>query len=193
MFRRYLLGVLLCAGGAGAAGSQTARWLDVPFVQQPSQGCGAASIAMVMQYWAQHQNTQDPVQSGFVRNQHSQSSDVDYIQLELYSRPAHGIYASDLQGYLQSNGFNTYVVSGDLELLSRNIERGRPLIVALKPTSAQALHYVVFVGVDPAQHVVLVNDPAQRKLLKVDSAAFAKEWKATGNWTLLALPRSAQH
>ena len=193
MFRRELLAILLWAGCAGAASSQTARWLDVPFVQQPFEGCGAASIAMVMQYWAVHQNKRDPVQSGFARDQHSQSSDVDYIQQELYSRPTHGIYASDLQRYLQSNGFNTYVVSGDLELLSRHIERGRPLIVALKPTSAQALHYVVVVGVGPAEQVVLVNDPAQRKLLKVDSAAFAKEWKATGNWTLLALPRSAQH
>ncbi len=26
-------------------------WLDVPFVKQEKDGCGAASIAMVMQYW----------------------------------------------------------------------------------------------------------------------------------------------
>jgi len=33
------------------AGEQTAVWLDVPFVKQEKNGCGAASIAMVMQYW----------------------------------------------------------------------------------------------------------------------------------------------
>jgi uncharacterized protein YvpB len=54
------------------------------------------------------------------------------------------------------------------------------------------LHYVVVAGVDPTEHSVIVNDPAQRKLLKVDSAAFEKEWQATGNWMLLALPRAAQ-
>ena len=30
-------------------------WLDVPFVPQQKDGCGAASIAMVMQYWEQHE------------------------------------------------------------------------------------------------------------------------------------------
>jgi len=34
---------------------------------------------------------------------------------------------------------------------------------------------------------------AQRKLLKIDSRAFEKEWQAAGNWTLLALPRSDTH
>ena len=27
------------------------QWLDVPFVPQSRDGCGAAAIAMVMQYW----------------------------------------------------------------------------------------------------------------------------------------------
>ena len=30
-------------------------WLDVPFVKQEKDGCGAASIAMVMQYWQAQQ------------------------------------------------------------------------------------------------------------------------------------------
>ena len=44
-------------------------------------------------------------------------------------------------------------------------------------------------GFDSGQGWVLVNDPAQRKLLKLDRAAFEKGWKAAQNWTLLALPR----
>lgn len=182
--------LLLCVALASLADAQHATWIDVPFVKQPVEGCGAASIAMVMQYWEQQGNKAPRLSP--VRTDEGSASDVGHIQQELYSKPAHGIYASDLQQYLATHGFATHVVHGDLALLVHHIERGRPLIVALKPTSAQALHYVVVAGADPGEHTVLVNDPAQRKLLKVDSAAFEKEWQATGNWTLLALPHAAQ-
>jgi ABC-type bacteriocin/lantibiotic exporter with double-glycine peptidase domain len=183
--------LVLCVALASFADAQHATWIDVPFVKQPAEGCGAASIAMIMQYW-EHQDSKAPRLSPVRTYETSSASDVEHIQQELYSKPAHGIYASDLRQYLARNGFKTYVVRGDLALLAHHVERGRPLIVALQPTSAQALHYVVVAGVDPNEHTVLVNDPAQRKLLKVDSAAFEKEWQATGNWTLLALPHAAQ-
>jgi hypothetical protein len=44
---------------------------------------------------------------------------------------------------------------------------------------------------DPGQGLVLVNDPAQRKLLKQDRSSFERDWSAAGNWTLLALPQPA--
>src|ERR1043165_5812507 len=38
--------------GALALGTPASGvWLDVPFIKQEKDGCGAASIAMVMQYW----------------------------------------------------------------------------------------------------------------------------------------------
>jgi len=157
-------------------------WIDVPFVQQPQEGCGAASTSMVMKYWREHQGkAQD------------QASDVAHIQRALFSSQAHGIFASDVQGYLDRQGFQTYVFRGDEDLLQHHIEQGRPLIVALQPSSGPSLHYVVVAGVDRGQHVLLVNDPAQRKLLKIDSRTFEKEWQAAGNWTLLAIPQSDAH
>jgi ABC-type bacteriocin/lantibiotic exporter with double-glycine peptidase domain len=162
---------------AGAAAAQS-HWLDVPFISQPKEGCGAASVAMVMQYWEQHQHRPP-----------REKSDVSHIQKALYSKRAHGIYASDLQEYLNSQGYATYVVHGDEALLAQHIERGRPLIVALKPNSDPALHYVVVAGIDREAKLILINDPAQRKLLKEDGNRFNKEWQATGNWTLLALPK----
>jgi len=62
------------------------------------------------------------------------------------------------------------------------------LIVALKPGSMAPLHYVVVAGIDQERQLVLVNDPAQRKLLKEDRSRFEREWKGAGRWTLLALP-----
>src|SRR5215831_16855374 len=96
-FVSVLLSLLLSASDA--------VWLDVPFIKQQPEGCGAASIAMVMQYWAR--------QSG-----RSPDADPTTIQRALYSRDARGIYASAMEKYLQQNGFQTFVLAGswsDLE------------------------------------------------------------------------------
>lgn len=176
--RSVILALCSCVATLWAA--ESGAWLDVPFVQQPREGCGAASISMVMKYWDQQQHRAA-----------TQNSDVDRIQRALYTKDAHGIYASQLTQYFDQQGYSTYVVHGDENLLAHHIEKGRPLIVALKPVGDPLLHYVVVSGVQPDQQLVLINDPAQRKLTKVDSRNFEQEWKATGNWTLLAVPRSS--
>ena len=155
-------------------------WLDVPFVKQVKEGCGAASIAMVMKYWAQQQN-RDP-----------QSVSATEIQNTLYSKEGHGIYSSDVETYFKDHGFHTFTFKGEPSDLKDHLQKGRPLMVALKPGKAP-LHYVVVTGLDLDNHVVIVNDPAQRKLLKLDQASFEQEWSAAGKWTLLALPESGAH
>jgi ABC-type bacteriocin/lantibiotic exporter with double-glycine peptidase domain len=154
-------------------------WLDVPFIRQEKDGCGAASIAMVMQYWRIQQSK--PIDS---------NADAAEIQRALYSRKDHGIHASDLEHYFRQNGFQTFAFAGKRDDLKQHLAQGRPLIVALKPSPLKtSLHYVVVVGIDPGQDVVYVNDAAQRKLLKQDWAAFERQWSAVGHWTLLALPK----
>jgi predicted double-glycine peptidase len=160
-------------------------WLDVPFVKQEKDGCGAASIAMVMQYWQAQQG--EPVNG---------TSDAIQIQRTLYSAKAHGIYASDMERYFQEKGFRTFTIRGEWEDLKQHLEKGRPLIVALKPValkplSGGALHYVVVTGLGP--DIVMINDPAQRKLLQQDRPDFEREWSAAGKWTLLALPQTQPH
>ncbi|MGH9505145.1 MAG: C39 family peptidase [Terriglobales bacterium] len=163
-------GILWAADSSGV-------WLDVPFVKQEKDGCGAASIAMVMQYWQAQQG--QPA---------TDISDATRIQRTLYSPKAHGIFASDMERYLQKNGFRTFTIRGEWEDLKQHLDKGRPLIVALKPASGGALHYVVVTGLGP--EVVMVNDPAQRKLLQQDRANFEREWSAAERWTLLALPQA---
>ena len=154
-------------------------WLDVPFIRQEKDGCGAASIAMVMQYWLKQQAK--PVDA---------SADAVAIQRALYSSKYHGIRASDLEDYFQQHGYQTFAFAGKWDDLKQHLEKGRPLIVALKPSVLEtSLHYVVVVGVDPAQGIVYLNDAAERKLLKEDRASFEKQWKAVKQWTLLALPK----
>jgi predicted double-glycine peptidase len=172
-----MLGVLLCLCGIVAA-ETPGIWLDVPFVRQEKDGCGAASIAMVMQYWMHQQGR--PLDD---------SADAVHIQRTLFSSRAHGIYASDLRRYFEQSGFQTFTFRGERADLEQHLDKGRPLIVALKPGSGNVpLHYVVVAGLDSG--LVLINDPAQRKLLKRDWSSFEREWSAADKWTLLALPQA---
>jgi len=174
--KRVTVFAMLC--GAICSAEPAAIWIDVPFVKQQKDGCGAASIAMVMQYW-QRQQQQSP----------NVTSDASHIQQTLYSPEAHGIYASDAERYLRQNGYRTFAFKGEWSDLRQHLEKGRPLIVALQPTAKAPLHYVVVAGIDPEGDVVLMNDPARRKLLKEGRMKFLREWSATHNWTLLAVPK----
>jgi ABC-type bacteriocin/lantibiotic exporter with double-glycine peptidase domain len=181
--RNWIARVLLlsCCGVMFAA-ELTGVWLDVPFVKQEKDGCGAASIAMVMQYWQQQQ-----------KRSPNANAEYGYIQQALLSRAAHGVFASDMERYFQENGFTTFSFTGDWAALNHHLQKGRPLIVSLKPGSHLALHYVVVAGLNENEHVVLINDPAQRKLLKEESSRFEQEWKGAGHRTLLAVSEGSAH
>ena len=168
--------VLLCLCGELFASSPSGVWLDVPFVKQEKNGCGSASVAMILQYW-QHVQSQ------------AATANAEQIQQMLYSSKAHGIYASDLERYLDDHGYQTFAFRGEWSDLKEHLKKGRPLIVALKPPRQAEFHYVVVTGVDWIQDLVLTNDPSERKLLKQTRFDFEKQWKATNNWTLLAVPR----
>lgn len=172
---RVIPSLLVC--GMALVAGRSGVWLDVPFVKQEKNGCGAACIAMVMRYW-QRQRPELPA----VPN-------VEEIQRALYSPRARGIYASDLERYLQQHGFRTFAVRGEWSDLRDHLEKGRPLIVALK-SGRNDLHYVVLTGLDWQEDVVLKHDPAERKLLKQHRSDFQREWTAAGNWVLLAVPEN---
>jgi ABC-type bacteriocin/lantibiotic exporter with double-glycine peptidase domain len=174
--RRLIVCFLL--SGVLSAAERSGVWLDVPFVRQEKNGCGAASIAMVMQYW----NRQEGNVAGV---------DAEQVQRALYSHQAHGVYASAMERYFEQHGFRTFAFRGEWKDLREHLEKGRPLIVALN-TGHGNLHYVVVTGLDWQQGVVIKNDPAERKLLKQERSNFEKEWKAAGNWTLLAVPQPGE-
>lgn len=181
MFARLAILVVLfvCFCGVLSAAVSSGVWLDVPFVKQEKNGCGAASIAMVMQYWLRQESRAA-----------DESADAVHIQRALSVPGADGIYASAMERYFQEHGFRTFSFRGEWDDFGQHLQKGRPLIVALKPSGADgSLHYVVVAGLDTEQGILLLNDPARRKLLKQDRAGFEKQWSATGNWALLALPR----
>jgi ABC-type bacteriocin/lantibiotic exporter with double-glycine peptidase domain len=186
MIRRFARPVALSifcglACGILSAAESNAVWLDVPFVKQAKEGCGAACIAMVMQYWFNQEGRPT-----------SEGADASEIQRELHTPEAKGAYASAMENYFQRHRFRTFSFRGELIDLRQQLEKGRPLIVALKPGGTNGpIHYVVVAGIDSEKGHVLVNDPAQRKLLKQDWSSFEKQWSSAGKWSLLALPRPA--
>jgi ABC-type bacteriocin/lantibiotic exporter with double-glycine peptidase domain len=156
-------------------------WLDVPYVKQSEDGCGSAAISMLLQYWNAHGAGID-----------SQRADAATIQKQLYSRKAHGIYASEMESYLKESGFRVFPLNGDWKDLLEQLKQGRPLIASLQPGSLRTpLHYVVVTGIDWQTGAVFLHDPARGKLLRIERADFEKQWRPNRNWILLALPEKA--
>lgn len=178
--KRVLFGTLLLVSCAAAAMGASGLWLDVPYVHQEKDGCGSASLAMVLRYW-QARNVS-------IREDRANPA---RIQRELYAAKPHGIYSSDMERYLRESGFETFAFRGEWSDFRSNMALGRPLITGLKPKGAPA-HYVVIVGLDPQDSEVLVNDPERGKLLHAPRAEFEKLWQGTGNWTLLAVPNQSE-
>jgi predicted double-glycine peptidase len=159
------------------AASASPKTLDIPFVQQTKAACGSAAVAMVIQYWAR-------------QNPGLDLAEADSERIDKYLPPtsAKGIQGKALKAYLEKQGFQAFIFDGELADLQHHLEKGRPVIVCFAPRGPRApLHYAVIAGVD--QHSIWMNDPARGKLFQEDTGRFLGEWKATGNWALLAVPR----
>jgi predicted double-glycine peptidase len=176
-----VVGSLFWVQGQSQPESKAGVWLEVPFIKQAEDGCGSASLAMLLQYWAVHGAAIAPG-----------TSDPALIQRQLYSPRAHGIFASDMERYLRSAGFREFAVSGEWNDLRKHLEQGRPLIVSIQPGDARPpFHYVVVTGIDWQREAVFIHDPARGKLLRVERGEFEKQWEAVRNWMLLAVPAAA--
>lgn len=180
--RAILVVCLICAASAEfvlAAPAQVA-WIDVPFVAQSRDGCGSASISMILRYWEKQRGQTPPP-----------SADSQKIQSALYSPARGGIPASMMRKYFQELGYRVFAFQAEWGDLEHHIELGRPLIVSLRASEPHGpLHYVVVVGIDPERGYVFVNDPAQQKMLRISREGFESEWSPTHNWALLAVPQS---
>ncbi|MGH9325645.1 MAG: C39 family peptidase [Terriglobia bacterium] len=179
--RHAVVALYLGLASMSVAAPAPAVWLDVPYVKQPKEGCGAACIVMVLQYWVAKD-------AGF----ECRVPGVESVQRALYSPKVHGIYALDMGSYLRQKGMRVFAFRGGWGALEENLTKGRPLIVCLREggSLAKTLHYVIVVGVDPARNLILVNDPAGKKLEMMHRASFEKKWRGENYWTLLAVPRS---
>ncbi len=163
-----LLVVALAAGGEAHEAPRTSMSLDVPFVAQARDTCGAAALAMVLRYWGSE-------------------VEHDALAAALLQKELHGIQGSRLARFARERGFSALAYVGDAHHLRAYVARGRPLIVALRAARGR-FHNVVVVGYDDAQDTWLVNDPALGQARPLARAEFETRWAAAGHWTLLVLP-----
>lgn len=164
-----------------AVDSAPGKWIDVPYVAQPKDGCGAAVISMIMGYWAAQPGAAAALPRPGVRE----------IQSRLFVPAEKGIPASAMRGYFEHNGYRAYAFRGDWSDLERNISQGRPLIVSLAASGRRGpLHYAVVAGIDSQRNFVFLNDPARGKMLRISREGFLAEWNAANHWTLLVIPAS---
>jgi ABC-type bacteriocin/lantibiotic exporter with double-glycine peptidase domain len=145
--------------------------LDVPFVPQQKDTCGAAALAMVLRFW-------------------QQPASHDEIATALGAAELHGIQGSRLAAFARDRGMQAIAYAGDLAQLRDYVGKGRPLIVAWK-LGRDRYHNVVVVGFDERGDV-LVHDPAEGALRRVEAARFEQRWAGAGRWSLLVLPAEPQ-
>ncbi len=171
--------LLLCTMLLNAAPLERGAWIDVPFVQQGQNGCGAASALMVYRYWSEKFPE-------LARQAEGLEEAEGLLQPDLQA----GITGSTLEAFFKGTGFQTFVFEGAWKDLDTHIRKGRPLIVSIDGGgSTVPLHFVVVCGVDPENNLVFLNDPARKKLLSLHRADFEKRWLKSQNWTLLVVPQ----
>jgi len=157
-----------------ALDGQAVLWLDVPFVRQVDDGCGAACIAMLIRYWQPATPAEEP----------------EAIFRSLFEPKSRGIPARRVEEYFRGRGYSAYAFKGSWEDLSQHLAKGRPLIASLRPNKSAQAHYVVVAGIDTVRGLVQLNDPARGKLTMMHRRDFERAWGECGYWTLLALPPS---
>jgi len=166
--------------------------LAVPHVPQISRtDCGLAALIGVMSYYS------GPV--------HAHQSLLDTYP----PASSRGFSLGELSEIARSQGFAAFVVPGDEAFLRTQLDRQRPLIVALKVLGASPpipgiaafsarlvepllnrtmdtsyAHYVVVAGLDEQQGQVFVVDPG-RGPVAIELDEFTAAWQKMNNATLL--------
>ena len=107
---RTLVLSLFLSGLAPVYPQGRGSWLDVPFVRQSEEGCGSAAISMLLQYWSAKGAAIEPARA-----------DVNGIQRALYSKEAHGIYASAVEKFVRESGFKVLRINGTWEDLDKHL------------------------------------------------------------------------
>jgi len=148
-------------------------WVMVPGVslvrQESMRDCGPAALAMVLQRWGV-----------------PDSSRADVEKALPPGGATTGAAAGDLRDLARRRGLRAFLISGRVEDLMHEVGAGRPVLVGLvQRYGDQALsHYEVVVGYNPVTRQLLLHDPG-RGPREDDFDGFGKEWKPTGNLTLV--------
>jgi ABC-type bacteriocin/lantibiotic exporter with double-glycine peptidase domain len=165
---RQVLVVVAVAEAASSGVQSGAVRLQVPLQKQPYNLCLPASVSMVLSYWGVEIAPEAIAES-----------------VPLYKD---GTTGEDLRRFVETLGFQGFLVQPPFEDLVQHLEKQRPIIVSLL-AGRKGRHAMVLIGVDPANRQVWLNDPASGEALPLATADFQRQFDASGRWTLLIVPR----
>ena len=146
----------------------TAVELQVPFVPQQKDTCGAAALTMVLRYWGQE-------------------ASHDAIAGALVDVELRGIRGARLADFARERGMVAIAFAGEMVILRDHLAKGRPLVLAIDAGRGR-FHDVVAVGVDDTSGAVVVHDPARGPGRRIAAGEFEKKWAKSGHWALLVQP-----
>lgn len=156
-----LVSVSWCLGFPPAASTR----LSVPLIKQPYKMCLVTSVSMVLRYWGLEISPAEIAR-----------------EVPVYKEGTTGL---DLQHFVESRGFQGFLIQPELEDLFSHLAKGHPLIVTL-PGRKGVDHALVLVGHD--ESTVWLNDPATGKEISRSLQSFARRWRENQRWTFLILP-----
>lgn len=168
-----LLTLALAGAVSTPAGSvrETVR-LNPPLIRQVNEGCGAASLAMLLSYWA----PKGPKPPSGAR-----------LYAELTEAGVDGIRLARMKEYLADQGFHAFTLRASAEQVEEQLRKRRPVIVGFGHGSASDLHFVVVSGFD--RKGFWLHDPARSEPKRLKRKKFLKLWEGGDGWTLIAVPQ----
>ncbi len=140
--------------------------LEVGYVAQSEALCGGAAVTMTLRYWGDD----DVRPESFA---------------PLLREDGTGIATEDLRRAVLERGWTALAFTGDVDMLSRELERGRPTVVLLE-VGPSRFHYVTVVG--HLARLIVFHDPAVSPYRTMAVDDFVSAWSGGGFWALLVLP-----
>src|SRR5262245_41975563 len=164
-----LLAAFSCTAHA-QSGSPRLSLLDVPFISQSELLCGGAAAAMVLRYWGER------------------GVDADTFA-PLVDRSAAGIRTHALIDDLRGRGYIVSALTGTTDTLTRELGRGRPVVVLIEDRPG-TFHYIVLVGI--TDRAIVFHDPARTPFRVMSRDEFDRRWSPAERWMAIVLPEASK-
>ncbi len=131
---------------------------------------GIAVAAAVLRYWGQS---------------------PENVTLMLASNPRRRIYdysLEEIREILQEHGLKAFVIKANRDILAREINAGRPIIVRLKQNAWWGKIIVAIIGMDNFSGALMLGDP-EKGVRMIDYQAFVTAWESLGYEAIVASGR----